>query len=131
MNIVETAVAAGNFKTLAAALQAAGLVDTLEGDGPFTVFAPTDEAFAKLPPGTVEGLLQDKAKLTEILTFHVVKGVVTSADVVKLSSATTLSGKVASIDTRDGVRIDGAKVIKVDIPASNGVIHVIDTVMLP
>ncbi|MCU0230257.1 MAG: fasciclin domain-containing protein [Acidobacteria bacterium] len=131
MNIVETAVAAGNFKTLAAALQAAGLVDTLEGDGPFTVFAPTDEAFAKLPPGTVEGLLQDKAKLTEILTFHVVKGVVTSAEVVKLSSATTLSGKVASIDTRDGVRIDGAKVIKVDIPASNGVIHVIDTVMLP
>ena len=131
MDIVDTAVAAGDFKTLAAALQAAGLVDTLKGDGPFTVFAPTDAAFAKLPPGTVEGLLNDKAKLTEILTFHVVSGKVMASDVVKLTSARTVSGKTASIDTRDGVRIDGALVVKTDIPASNGVIHVIDTVMIP
>ena len=131
MDIVDTAVAAGNFKTLATALQAAGLVDTLKGDGPFTVFAPTDAAFAKLPPGTVEGLLNDKAKLTEILTFHVVSGKVMASDVVKLTSARTVSGKTASIDTRDGVRIDGALVVKTDIPASNGVIHVIDTVMIP
>ena len=131
MDIVDTAVAAGDFKTLAAALQAAGLVDTLKGDGPFTVFAPTDAAFAKLPPGTVEGLLNDKAKLAEILTFHVVSGKVMASDVVKLTSARTVSGKTASIDTRDGVRIDGALVVKTDIPASNGVIHVIDTVMIP
>jgi uncharacterized surface protein with fasciclin (FAS1) repeats len=131
MDIVDTAVAAGNFKTLVAAVQAAGLVDTLKGEGPFTVFAPTDEAFAKLPPGTVEGLLKDKAKLTEILTFHVVAGKVTSSDVAKLASATTVSGKTAAIDITDGVRIDGARVVKTDIAASNGVIHVIDTVMIP
>ncbi len=131
MNIVDTAVSAGNFKTLVAALQAAGLVDTLKGTGPFTVFAPTDEAFAKLPPGTVEALLSDKAKLTEILTYHVVSGKVTSGDVVKLTSAKTVSGKTAEIDTGNGVRIDGALVVKADILASNGVIHVIDTVMIP
>ncbi len=131
MNIVDTAVAAGNFKTLVAALQAAGLVDTLNGAGPFTVFAPTDEAFAKLPPGTVEALLKDKTKLVEILTFHVVSGKVTSGDVVKLTSAKTVSGKTAEIDTSNGVRVDGALVVKADILASNGVIHVIDTVMIP
>ncbi len=131
MDIVDTAVAAGNFKTLAAALQAAGLVDTLKGAGPFTVFAPTDEAFAKLPPGTVEGLLKDKAKLTEVLTFHVVAGKVTSSDVVKLTSAKTVSGKTVAIDAKNGVRVDGALVVKADIMASNGVIHVIDTVMIP
>ena len=131
LDIVDTAVAAGNFKTLATALQAAGLIDTLKGEGPFTVFAPTDEAFAKLPPGTVEGLLKDKAKLTEILTFHVVAGKVTASDVMKLSSAKTVSGKTVSIDTSDGVRVGGARVVKADIAASNGVIHVIDTVLIP
>ena len=131
MDIVDTAVAAGNFKTLATALQAAGLIDTLKGEGPFTVFAPTDEAFARLPPGTVEGLLKNKAKLTEILTFHVVAGKVTASDVMKLSSAKTVSGKTVSIDTSDGVRVGGARVVKADIAASNGVIHVIDTVLIP
>ena len=131
LDIVDTAVAAGNFKTLATALQAAGLIDTLKGEGPFTVFAPTDEAFARLPPGTVEGLLKDKAKLTEILTFHVVAGKVTASDVMKLSSAKTVSGKTVSIDTSDGVRVGGARVVKADIAASNGVIHVIDTVLIP
>ena len=131
MDIVDTAVAAGDFKTLVTALQAAGLIDTLKGEGPFTVFAPTDEAFAKLPPGTVEGLLKDKAKLTEILTFHVVAGKVTASDVMKLSSAKTVSGKTVSIDTSDGVRVGGARVVKADIAASNGVIHVIDTVLIP
>ena len=131
LDIVDTAVAAGNFKTLATALQAAGLIDTLKGEGPFTVFAPTDEAFAKLPPGTVEGLLKDKAKLTEILTFHVVAGKVTASDVMKLSSAKTVSGKTVSIDTSDGVRVGGARVVKADIAASNGVIHIIDTVLIP
>jgi uncharacterized surface protein with fasciclin (FAS1) repeats len=130
-DIVDTAVAAGSFKTLAAALTAGDLIQTLKGKGPFTVFAPTDEAFAKLPPGTVEGLLKDKAKLTEVLTFHVVPGKVTSSDVAKLASATTVSGKTAAIDITDGVRIDGARVVKTDIAASNGVIHVIDTVMIP
>jgi len=131
MDIVDTAVAAGDFKTLVTALQAAGLIDTLKGEGPFTVFAPTDEAFARLPPGTVEGLLKNKAKLTEILTFHVVAGKVTASDVMKLSSAKTVSGKTVSIDTSDGVRVGGARVVKADIAASNGVIHVIDTVLIP
>jgi len=131
MDIVDTAVAAGDFKTLATALQAAGLIDTLKGEGPFTVFAPTDEAFARLPPGTVEGLLKDKAKLTEVLTFHVVAEKVTASDVGKLTSAKTVSGRTVSIDTSDGVRVGGARVVKADIAASNGVIHVIDTVLIP
>ncbi|MEO8361472.1 MAG: fasciclin domain-containing protein [Vicinamibacteria bacterium] len=130
-NIVETAVAAGNFKTLAAALGAAGLVDTLKGAGPFTVFAPTDEAFAKLPAGAVEALLKDKAKLTAVLTYHVVSGKVMAADVMKLKSAKTLQGNSVTIDTSMGVKVDGAKVTTADIACSNGVIHVIDTVLMP
>ena len=133
MDIVDTAVSAGSFKTLAAALQAAGLVDTLKGKGPFTVFAPTDEAFAKLPAGTVETLLkpENKAKLVGILTYHVVSGNVKAADVVKLTSAKTVQGQNVSIDATDGVKINNAKVVKADIETSNGVIHVIDTVLLP
>jgi uncharacterized surface protein with fasciclin (FAS1) repeats len=130
-DIVDTAVAAGSFQTLATALTAAGLVDTLKGDGPFTVFAPTDEAFAKLPAGTVEALLADKAKLTQVLTYHVVAGKVTAADVVKLSSATTVQGGALVIDAAQGVKVNGANVVKADVMASNGVIHVIDTVLLP
>ena len=130
-DIVDTAVAAGSFKTLATALQAAGLVDTLKGAGPFTVFAPTDEAFAKLPAGTLEGLLKDKAKLTAILTYHVVSGKVMAADVVKLKSAKTVQGGSVTIDATKGVKVDGANVVKTDIACSNGVIHVIDAVILP
>ncbi len=131
-DIVDTAVAAGSFKTLAAALDAAGLVDTLKGKGPYTVFAPTDAAFAKLPEGTVEGLLKDKAKLTAILTYHVVPGKVMAADVVKLDSAKTVNGQSVAIEVVDGkVRLDNATVTQADIAASNGVIHVIDTVLLP
>jgi uncharacterized surface protein with fasciclin (FAS1) repeats len=133
-DIVDTAVAAGSFKTLAAALQAADLVDTLKGDGPFTVFAPTDEAFAKLPAGTVESLLkpENKAKLQAILTYHVVAGSVSSSEVVKLTSAKTVNGQSVSIKVADGgVSIDGANVVKADIKTSNGVIHVIDSVILP
>jgi uncharacterized surface protein with fasciclin (FAS1) repeats len=133
-DIVDTAVAAGSFKTLAAALQAAGLVETLKGPGPFTVFAPTDEAFAKLPPGTVEDLLkpENKAKLTRILTYHVVPGKVMAGDVIKLRSAKAVSGDAITIATGSGgVMVDNAKVVKTDIAASNGVIHVIDTVILP
>jgi len=130
-DIVDTAVNAGSFKTLAAALKAAGLVETLKGEGPFTVFAPTDAAFAKLPPGTVEALLQDKDKLTAILTYHVVAGNVKAADVVKLDSAKTVQGSTVAIDATDGVKINDAKVVKADIDCSNGVIHVIDTVLLP
>ena len=131
-DIVDTAVAAGSFKTLAAALDAAGLVDTLKGPGPFTVFAPTDAAFAKLPAGTVEALLKDKAKLTSILTYHVVSGKVEAADVVKLDSAKTVNGQSVTIKV-DGktVMVDGATVTAADIQASNGVIHVIDTVLMP
>ncbi|MBL8187075.1 MAG: fasciclin domain-containing protein [Acidobacteria bacterium] len=131
-DIVDTAVAAGNFKTLAAALQAAGLVETLKGKGPFTVFAPTDEAFAKLPAGTVEALLKDKEKLTKILLYHVVSGNVMAKDVVKLNSAKTVQGSAVKINAKDGkVMVDNANVIKADITASNGVIHVIDSVILP
>ncbi len=130
-DIVDTAVAAGSFKTLATALGAAGLVDTLKGKGPFTVFAPTDEAFAKLPAGTVEALLKDKAKLTKILTYHVVAGKVMAADVVKLKSAKTLEGQSLAIDASNGVKIGAATVTTADVVASNGVIHVIDTVLLP
>ncbi len=132
-DIVDTAVKAGSFKTLAAALKAAGLVDTLKGKGPFTVFAPTDEAFAKLPEGTLESLLkpENKAKLVKILTYHVVPGDVTAADVVKLKSAKTVEGQTVAIDATDGVKINDAKVVKADVDCSNGVIHVIDTVLLP
>ena len=133
-DIVETAVAAGSFTTLAKALQAAGLVETLKGKGPFTVFAPTDEAFAKLPAGTLDELLkpENKAKLTRILTSHVVAGKVGSAQVVKLKTAKAVSGVTLDIKTSGNtVMVDNATVVKTDIPASNGVIHVIDTVIVP
>ena len=131
-DIVDTAVAAGSFKTLATALQAAGLVETLKGKGPFTVFAPTDEAFAKLPAGTLEGQLKDKAKLTAILTYHVVSGAVGSDKVVGLKSARTVNGQDVAIAVKDGkVHVGAATVLKTDIKASNGVIHVIDTGLLP
>ena len=133
-DIVDTAVAAGSFKTLVKALQAADLVATLKGAGPFTVFAPTDEAFAKLPAGTLETLLkpENKSKLQRILTAHVVAGKVMAADVVKTSSAKAVSGDMLTIASRDGgVTVDGAKVVKTDIAATNGVIHVIDSVILP
>ena len=133
-DIVDTAVAAGSFKTLAAALQAAGLVDTLKGKGPFTVFAPTDEAFAKLPAGTVEDLLkpENKAKLVAILTYHVVPGKVLTDQVTKMNSAKTINGESLAIRINGGtVMVDNAKVVKTDILCSNGVIHVIDSVVLP
>jgi uncharacterized surface protein with fasciclin (FAS1) repeats len=133
-DIVDTAVGAGSFKTLVAAVQAAGLVETLKGAGPFTVFAPTDEAFAKLPAGTVESLLkpENKEKLVAVLTYHVVPGKVMAADVVKLTEAPTVQGSKAKVKVVDGtVMIDNAKVVKTDIETSNGVIHVIDAVILP
>ena len=132
-DIVDTAVAAGSFKTLAKALEAAGLVSTLKGAGPFTVFAPTDEAFAKLPAGTLETLLkpENKAKLQRILTYHVVAGKVMAADVVKMRSAKAVSGDTITISAAGGVMVDKARVVKTDIGASNGVIHVIDSVILP
>jgi uncharacterized surface protein with fasciclin (FAS1) repeats len=133
-DIVDTAVAAGNFSTLAAALTAAGLIETLKSPGPFTVFAPTDAAFAKLPEGTIDNLLkpENKAQLVSILTYHVVPGAVKAADVVKLSEAATVQGQSVKIAVKDGtVSIDGAKVTATDIAASNGVIHVIDSVLLP
>ena len=133
-DIVDTAVGAGSFKTLAAALTAAGLVETLKGEGPFTVFAPTDEAFGKLPEGTVANLLlpENKDKLIAVLTYHVVPGKVLARDVVKLKSAKTVNGKEAKIKVSDkGVMVDGAKVVTTDIETSNGVIHVIDSVILP
>ena len=130
-DIVDTAVAAGSFTTLAKALTEAGLVETLKGPGPFTVFAPTDEAFAKLPAGTLEGLLRDKHKLAEVLTYHVVPGKVMAADVVKLTSAKTVEGQEVKISAVGGVMVNDAHVIKTDILASNGVIHVIDKVILP
>ena len=133
-DIVETAIAAGTFKTLATALQAAGLTDTLKSRGPFTVFAPTDEAFSKLPAGTVESLLkpENKEKLKAILLYHVVSGDVTAAQVVKLSAAKTVNGQDLKLTVNDGtVMVNDAKVVKADVLASNGVIHVIDTVLLP
>jgi transforming growth factor-beta-induced protein len=132
-DLVAVAVEAGSFKTLVAAVKAAGLVETLQGAGPFTIFAPTDAAFAKLPPGTVEDLLkpQNKAKLAGILTYHVVPGKVMAADVTTMK-ATTVNGQQLSIAVADGkVRVDDALVVKTDIPARNGVIHVIDSVILP
>lgn len=133
-DIVDTAVSAGSFTTLAAALDAAGLIDTLKGDGPFTVFAPTDEAFAALPEGTVEMLLlpENKDKLIAVLTYHVVPGKVEAADVVKLDSAATVNGESVTIAATDaGVTVDNANVVMTDIEASNGVIHVIDAVIVP
>lgn len=133
-DIVDTAVSAGQFETLAAALGAAGLVDTLKGEGPFTVFAPTDAAFAKLPEGTIESLLkpENKDQLVSILTYHVVPGKVDSSAVVKLTEATTVNGSNVEIAVMDGnVKINDAKVVKADIDTSNGIIHVIDTVILP
>ncbi|WP_373547427.1 fasciclin domain-containing protein [Chamaesiphon sp.] len=130
-DIVDTAVSAGSFTTLVAAVKAAGLVETLKGAGPFTVFAPTDEAFAKLPAGTVEGLLKDLPKLKQILTYHVVAGKVMAADVVKLTSAKTVEGSEVTIDATSGVKINNATVVTPDVAADNGVIHIIDTVLLP
>ena len=133
-DLVDTAVAAGSFNTLVAAVKAAGLVDVLKGDGPYTVFAPTDDAFAKLPAGTVESLLkpENKDKLVAILTYHVVPGAVDAAHVVKMNSAKTVQGQSIAIKAADGkVHVDGATVVKTDIKTANGVIHVIDSVILP
>lgn len=130
-NIIETAKAAGTFKNLVAAVEAAGLVETLSGAGPFTVLAPTDDAFAKLPAGMVDALLKDIPKLNQVLTYHVLPGKVMAADVVKLTSAKTVQGKSVTIATINGVKVDGANVIKTDIETDNGVIHVIDSVILP
>jgi len=135
-DIVDTAIAAGSFKTLVKAVQAAGLVDTLKAKGPFTVFAPTDDAFAKLPKGTVEGLLKDIPKLKTVLTYHVVPGKVMSSDVVKMTSAKTVQGQNIRIDAskwhlHKNVKVNDANVIKADIVTDNGVIHVIDKVILP
>jgi uncharacterized surface protein with fasciclin (FAS1) repeats len=131
-DIVDTAVAAGDFNTLVTAVKAAGLVETLKGEGPFTVFAPTDAAFAKVPTDTLNALLADKAALANVLTYHVVAGKVMAADVVKLTSAVTVQGQAVSIEVKDGkVYIDGTQVVTTDIEASNGVIHVIDAVILP
>ena len=129
-DIVDTAVAAGNFKTLAAALTAAGLIDTLKGKGPFTVFAPTDAAFAKIPKADLDALLKDKAKLTAVLTYHVVPGKVMAAN-VKAGKVKTVQGSEITVATTGGVTVDGAKVSATDIVADNGVIHVIDTVIIP
>ena len=129
-DIVDTAVSAGSFKTLATALGAAGLVDTLKGKGPFTVFAPTDEAFAKIPKADLDALLKDKAKLTAVLTYHVVSGKVMAAD-VKAGKVKTVQGSELTVTTAGGVMVDNAKVVKTDIVADNGVIHVIDTVLIP
>ena len=129
-DIVDTAVAAGSFKTLATALGAAGLVDTLKGKGPFTVFAPNDAAFAKIPKADLDALLKDKAKLTAVLTYHVVPGKVMAAD-VKAGKVKTVQGSELTITTSNGVMVNNAKVIKTDIVADNGVIHVIDTVLMP
>jgi uncharacterized surface protein with fasciclin (FAS1) repeats len=132
MNIVETAVSAGSFNTLVAAVKAAGLVETLSGEGPFTVFAPTDEAFAEIPEDQLNALLADKEALTAVLTYHVVSGKVMSGDVVKLTSAETVNGQSVDIKVMDGkVMIDGAQVVTADVEATNGVIHVINKVILP
>lgn len=133
-DIIDTALAAGSFKTLAAALTAAKLVETLKGAGPFTVFAPTDQAFSKLPAGTVESLLKDIPKLTAILTYHVVPGTVMASDVMGMDgqSAKTVNGAALKISTKDGVKLDGSvNVVKTDIECTNGVIHVVDSVLMP
>lgn len=130
-NIVDTAVNAGSFNTLVAAVKAAGLEDTLKGAGPYTVFAPTDAAFAKLPAGTVDALLKDIPKLKKILTYHVVSGKVMAADVIKLKSATTVEGSDVKIDASHGVKVNNSTVTTPDVAADNGVIHIIDTVLMP
>lgn len=130
-DIVDTAVDAGNFTTLVSAVQAAGLVDTLKGPGPFTIFAPTDEAFAKIPPETLQALLADKAQLTAVLTYHVVPGSVMAEEVVKVKSVKSVQGDYIRVYTTDGVKVDDANVIATDIVATNGIIHVIDTVIIP
>jgi uncharacterized surface protein with fasciclin (FAS1) repeats len=130
-DIVDTAVSAGNFGTLVTAVKEAGLVETLKGDGPFTVFAPTDEAFAKIPEADLKALLADKEKLTRVLTYHVVPGKVMAGDVAGLSTAKTVEGGSLDISTSSGVRVNDANVVKTDIETSNGVIHVIDTVLMP
>ncbi len=129
-DIVDVAVKAGNFKTLVAAVQAAGLVDTLKGPGPFTVFAPTDEAFAKIPKAKLDALLKDKAALTKVLTYHVVAGKVMAAD-VKAGKVKTVQGSTITLATKGGVTVNKAKVVAADVAASNGVIHAIDTVLMP
>ena len=129
-DIVDTAVAAGDFKTLAVALEKAGLIDTLKGKGPFTVFAPTDAAFAKVPKKDLDALLADKSKLASVLTYHVVPGTVMAKD-VKAGKVKTVQGSNLTLSTSDGVKVDGANVVKTDIVADNGVIHVIDSVVLP
>jgi len=130
-DIVETAREAGQFNTLLAAVKEAGLEETLKGDGPFTVFAPTDDAFDKIPEADLKALLADKEKLTDVLTYHVVSGKVMAEDVAGMSSAATVQGESLSIDTSNGVKVDNATVVKADVKASNGVIHVIDTVLMP
>ena len=130
-DIVETAIEAGSFQTLVTAVKTAGLVETLSGPGPFTVFAPTDDAFAKLAKGMVERLLKDKRKLTAVLTYHVIPGKIMASDVARIRSAKTVQGQEIAIDTRKGVKVDGANVIKTDIECTNGVIHVIDSVIMP
>lgn len=130
-DIVDTAIAAGSFETLVAAVQAAELVDTLKGEGPFTVFAPNDEAFAKIPQEQLDALLADKDALTAVLTYHVIPGKVMAADVAGLEEATSVQGATIAIDTSDGVKVNDATVVATDIEASNGVIHVIDTVIMP
>ena len=129
-DIVDTAVAAGNFKTLVTAVKAAGLVETLKSKGPFTVFAPTDEAFAKIPKADLDALLKDKAKLAAVLTYHVVPAAVMAKD-VKAGEVKTVNGQTIKITTDNGVMVNNAKVIKTDVAASNGVIHAIDTVLMP
>ena len=129
-DIVDTAVSAGSFKTLVTAVQAAGLVDTLKGPGPFTVFAPTDEAFAKIPKADLDALLADKKKLAAVLTYHVVPGKVMAAD-VKAGKVKTVQGSEITVSTAGGVKVDNAKVVSTDVAASNGVIHVIDSVIMP
>jgi uncharacterized surface protein with fasciclin (FAS1) repeats len=130
-NLVEQAIEAGSFTTLVAAVQAAGLEETLATGGPFTVFAPTDEAFAQLPPGTVDALLADPPALAEVLTFHVVDGILLAEDVVAAGTLTTLQGGTLTVDTSDGVKVNGVSVISTDIRTENGVIHVIDEVLIP
>ena len=132
-DIIDTALSAGNFSTLAAALGAAGLIETLKGDGPFTVFAPTDEAFSKIPAATLSELLQpeNKENLVAILTYHVVGGRVTADEVTNLESATSLQGQTVKISTKDGIRINDARVLTPDVQATNGVIHIIDAVLIP
>lgn len=130
-DIIDTALAAGSFNTLAMALTKADLIETLKGDGPFTVFAPTDDAFAKMPAEDLNEILADKARLTSLLTYHVVVGTIMSSDAVRLNSANTVEGRSVSINARNGMKVNKANVIKADIKTSNGVIHIIDTVLIP